>query len=246
MSNTQTTETGNTVEQTVTTPVVPTEPVVVGETTNTDQPNETTTKIEGNENGDSQQVAGELSQETPVTPPVDVRVDAPAVVEEVVVVALEEEEEVKPIIKPVAAKPVLKGIEGQLMDRLVRYSTNMAPRKPVTDAQVAQNQVALYRTIQETINTEAIDFKLAFENLMSWFEENKKGCCHETRVFRGFENIELSVNDRKGFMNLLNLLKVLSNPQTRRLGLKQVNLDTSLQFGVTQQGRNRVLAYFGK
>ncbi|WP_233874726.1 hypothetical protein [Paraburkholderia adhaesiva] len=56
----------------------------------------------------------------------------------------------------------------------------------------------------------------------------------------------LSKNQRRGFEKIITLLKTLADPKTRPVALRQVDFERLLQYGLTEQGRNRLAAYFGK
>ena len=90
------------------------------------------------------------------------------------------------------------------------------------------------------------DFEKLLKTVFAFFEEHKNGVFHETRVFRGMDNIPLNKDDRAAFTRLLNLFKLVANPQSRKIALKQVDLNASLQYSVTEQGKNRLMSFFNQ
>lgn len=171
---------------------------------------------------------------------------APAVIEEpkAEVAAVVATTPVVVATTPVAPSNTFGAVGGRVMSVLATYADKMAPRKPVTDALVIEQQRLLFEALSKTINDSEGDFEALMKAVMAWFEQHRAGVCHETRLFRGMDNIPLSVQDRSAFQRLLNMFKLLSEPQGRKLAIKQVDLNTTLQYGVTENGKNRVMNFF--
>lgn len=140
----------------------------------------------------------------------------------------------------------MNAISRRVMSILTTYAEQMAPRRPVTDAKIIEQQRLLFEALTKTINESGEDFEKLMKMVFAFFEENRAGVFHETRVFRGMDNIPLSANDRAALQRLINMFKLLANPQSRKLNLKQVDLHATLQYGITEVGRNRVLSFFNK
>lgn len=128
---------------------------------------------------------------------------------------------------------------------LSNYQDVMAPRKPVSDEQINNQQKLLFEAMVKTINDSGEDFEPLMKRVLRWFEDNRAGVCHEARLYRGMDNIQLSKNDRTAFMRLLNMFKLLSNGQYRQVAIKQIDMVATLQYAITDTGRNRVMAFFG-
>ena len=128
---------------------------------------------------------------------------------------------------------------------LSNYQDVMAPRKPVSDEQINNQQKLLFEAMVKTINDSGEDFEPLMKRVLRWFEDNRSGVCHEARLYRGMDNIQLSKNDRTAFMRLLNMFKLLSNGQYRQVAIKQIDMVATLQYAITDTGRNRVMAFFG-
>ena len=132
----------------------------------------------------------------------------------------------------------------RVMSILTTYADQMAPRKPVTDAKIVEQQRLLYEALTKTINDSGDDFEALMKFVLAFFEQHKAGVFHDIRIFRGMDNLPLSTEDRAAFQRLVNLFKLVANPQSRGIALKQVDLVASLQYGVTENGRNRVMGFF--
>ena len=125
------------------------------------------------------------------------------------------------------------------------YIKNMAPRKPISTDEGIRHQVALYRSLTTVINNLDSDFNLVYGSILQLFNEHKDGAFHETRVFRFMDNITLPDNDRKSFQRLLNLVKLTADPKGRELTLKQINLDSALEF-ISENGRQKIMKFYNK
>lgn len=149
---------------------------------------------------------------------------------------------------PVAAPAVQYGVLGtSLLQQLDAYVEAMNPRRPLATSEGLKQQVTLYRVITNIINrVEDENFTAVFTALLQKFELHKNGALHEEYIFRFAEQIQLNENDRKAFHRLLNLIKVMAPVKSRDVAIKQVDFTASLNFGLTEPGRQRVLAYFKK
>lgn len=128
--------------------------------------------------------------------------------------------------------------------RLVEYVAVMAPKKPVTSEDGARQQAALFKTLQNVINREDEYFRPLFAAILAFADAHKAGAFHETHVFRFMEFVVLPENERKAFQRLLNLVKVAAAKEGRAQAIKQVNFTDSLRYGLTDDGRQRVLEFF--
>lgn len=126
---------------------------------------------------------------------------------------------------------------------ILDYITNMAPRKPVSPDEGSRHQVRLYRSLVSIFNNLDNDFNLIFGSVLSVFNEHKDGVFHESRVFRFFDTMALSKDERDSFQRLLNLIKLTAEPKGRTLALKQINLNATLEF-ITEKGKQKVLKFF--
>lgn len=170
----------------------------------------------------------------------------------------------KKVVAPVQAKPAaapqkaaaepaparteekLSVVVQMAFESIHGYIEAMAPRRPLSIDEGCRNQVSLYRAITTIINRSDDDFQPAFAKLLKLFEEHATGALAETHVFRFLDNVQLPEDDRRAFQRLINLIKVAGPVKGRELAVKQVDFAASLKYGLTEQGRQRVLAFFGK
>jgi hypothetical protein len=54
----------------------------------------------------------------------------------------------------------------------------------------------------------------------------------------------LNDTERKAFVRLIDMIKLLGPKDSRATALKQVDMSKALQFGTTDEGRRRVLNFF--
>lgn len=130
------------------------------------------------------------------------------------------------------------------IQRLLEYCVKMNPSKPIETQEGVKTQVALFRIIQNTINREDTYFRQLFAAILALFAYEKTGVFKEENVFRFMDSITLNDIERKAFTRLINLVKLLGPKESRVVALKQVNFTSSLQYGLTDEGRQRVLGFF--
>jgi len=170
--------------------------------------------------------------------------------EEVPVVEVVSEPAVKAEVVPTPIPPAVEKENISLLGKIAQqnlldYITNMAPRKPVTVEEGTRHQVQLYRTLTNIINNLDDDFNYVFANTLQLFHEHKDGVFHECRVFRHFESIPLSKDERASFQRILNLLKLTADPKGRQLAVKQASIANTLKF-VSEKGIQKVTAFYSR
>lgn len=132
------------------------------------------------------------------------------------------------------------------MHTVSEYVEKMHPKRPQATAEMLRQQMNLYRAIASMINrVEGEEFTRAWNWLLEQFSLYRQGVFAERYVFRGFEDIALPEADRKAFQRLLNLIKATADVRGRAAALKQVDLTKTLELGLTEPGRQRVLQFYG-
>lgn len=162
-------------------------------------------------------------------------------------------EQAAPVAKPepttasiISAAQATASIGGKLaLDQIADYIEAMRPNHPIAPEDGARYQFILYRSLTAIINNLDEDFNSVFSAVLKLFILHREGVFHQTYVFRFYENIPLSETDRKAFLRLVNLIKVMAPVKGRDLARRQVNFQNSLEFGVTDIGRQRIESYFG-
>lgn len=133
-----------------------------------------------------------------------------------------------------------------ILQNVLDYMQAMDPKKPVNADIGSRYQVSLYRAITRTINNLGDDFDLVFTAILRLFADNGSDVFAERFVFRFMDSVNLSSDEIKGYQRLLNLLINTADPKGRASGLKMTDFNKTLEFGLTEEGRARVLTYFNK
>jgi hypothetical protein len=131
-----------------------------------------------------------------------------------------------------------------ILDQLEAYIAEMAPKKLQTQANEVRWQVQLYRVLSNTANRLDDDFFLVWNTILKVFHAQKDGVFHEAYVFRSMQHITLPPNDQAAFQRLLNLVKITANPAGRQAATKQVDFKRTLEHGVTEAGRQKLLNFY--
>ena len=130
------------------------------------------------------------------------------------------------------------------INRILMYIGRMGPDRLIDLKAALVEQVALYRAIQNIINRQDTYFTQLFTAVLFLFKEEYKGALGDRYRMRYMDNIALPEGDRKAFANITQMLLILSDPKSREIALKQVNMERALENGLTEEGRSRVLNYF--
>jgi hypothetical protein len=133
-----------------------------------------------------------------------------------------------------------------IINTLHEYLDKMKPGKPIALKDGTQQQVNFYQAIISAINNLDGDFRPTMSAILALFHHHRDGALRETHVFRFVEHVPLSKEHRKGFEKIVTLLKTLADPKSRPTVLKQINFEPLLQYGLTEKGRTRLSAFFGK
>lgn len=128
--------------------------------------------------------------------------------------------------------------------RIDAYMKAMAPRKPISDEAAARQQVQLYRSITGIINTTTEDFDPLWTYLLKQFQDHADGVFNELYVLRAMSHVQLPPNDVRSYQRLVNLLRLTADPQSRKAALKQVDIQQTLKFGISENGRQRVISFY--
>lgn len=128
--------------------------------------------------------------------------------------------------------------------RVFSYLETMAPKRQVDVNTGCNEQVALYKSIQNIVNRNELYFKPLFTALLVIFKENAQLSLNDRYRLRFMESVRMNSGDRQAFINLTHVLSLLADPQSRELSKTQLNFDKALGDGLTPDGRNRVLNYF--
>lgn len=130
------------------------------------------------------------------------------------------------------------------VENLITYIEVMDPRKVNQLKEAVRQQTTLYNLLTGIVNRLTDDFHPVWGALLATFQEYKDGVLGERYVFRHMDQVPLAPNEVACMQNLLNLIRLTADPKSRALGLKQVDLQRTLQFALTEDGRNRIMAFY--
>lgn len=163
-------------------------------------------------------------------------------------------EQTQPVVKQSAFEAlVAKAKQGSVSERnliveLETYLEAMAPGKPVVPKQGNNSQYRLWINLRNLINNvdDQAQFKQLWNIVLAYFVEYKNGVFHDRYVFRFSEEWDRSLDELNAYQRLINLIKLTADANTRANGLKQIDIDRTLQIGFTDAGRGRLLNFYGK
>lgn len=134
-----------------------------------------------------------------------------------------------------------------IAEELAQYKEAMIPGKYVPAVTGAENQRKLFRLIERTINRVPDEsFKDCMNTLLEWFHENENGVAGEAYVFRFPGEWRGTPDEYYAYIRLITLFRQLANPSTRAAVVATTGFEYYLQYGTTEAGRERLLAFFGK
>jgi len=131
-----------------------------------------------------------------------------------------------------------------ILDQLAGYIDAMAPKKQLSLVEQVRWQVQLYRALTNAANRLDDDFFLVWNAILRLFHSQKDGVFHEAYVFRAMEHVTLPKDDQAGFQRLLNLVKITANQAGRQAATRQVDFKKTLEFGITEAGRQKLLNFY--
>lgn len=136
-------------------------------------------------------------------------------------------------------------ISREAMQNILSYVRYMSPTTPNTPETGGQWQATLYHTLTGIINRgcgEWNTFYGVFLQIVNALKTNH--VFKATMINRFLEEAPLTASDRRAFTRLMHVFVTTSDPATRSLSVRQVNLDAAMKEGVIEAGRQRVKAYY--
>lgn len=128
--------------------------------------------------------------------------------------------------------------------RLFAYIDKMNPKRPESEKVGSIEQVALYHSIINIINNEKY-FEPLFTALLRLFNNysTPADVFHEYNASRFIQSVPLNVEERRAFNNLVCFLRLMANPKTRAINTRTMDHSRLLSHGLSEEGRNRVVAF---
>lgn len=135
-----------------------------------------------------------------------------------------------------------------VVEEVYQYIARMRPNMPVTPADGARNQQALWATLKTMFNKVDDDFTAVFPAVLKLFEHHSNGVFAMSHRFRFIESARsMSGDDRNTYQHMVHMLVTAAPVQGRAQALNQINLAKALPAPhVTEGGRNRVDSFFNR
>ena len=170
-------------------------------------------------------------------------VNKPEFVEdEVVAVAVEVEQ---PVPQPTTL--IDNQVANNTLLELEDYANAMRPGLYVRPAEGAKLQLKLYRVIERLFNRFSNeDFQATMPVVLNWFKEHSNGVTGDAYLFRFTPEWIATPQERDAFIRLAKLLQLTADPKARTQILSNMNLDYYLETGLSEAGRERLLAFYGQ
>lgn len=132
-----------------------------------------------------------------------------------------------------------------LLSALDLYVEKMHPDRKVSDDEGAKCQYTLWRAISFVVDQSSADeFKKLWHIVLAYFEYYKESVFHDRYIFRFSEFWQWSDDQLTAFQRLINVIKLTSNPDTRSQGLRKVDLNRSLDTGISDAGRQKLVGFY--
>lgn len=130
---------------------------------------------------------------------------------------------------------------------LDKYKKEMAPGVSQSGHDQATQQYYLWRGLVTVINqTPVVEFRDTWSIVLQYFYEERNGVFGENYVFRAADQWRWDLKLLTEFQTLINLMILTRDRNTRALGLKQVDINRTLGSSYTEQGRQKLLTFYGK
>lgn len=187
-------------------------------------------------------VVAETKVETPVAPVPEVpaaKVEAPVVEQATEVVQDNFEATFDKIAQTGSTH------EKALINALKTYVSTMAPGQTMDPDAGASRQYHLWMSLRSVIQAAPEqEFKRLWSIVLAFAEKYKDAAFGERYVMRFAEYWRQDTDELTAFQRLINLIKLTCDPQTREKGLRQVDLTRSLDKGLSEQGRSRIISFY--
>lgn len=133
-----------------------------------------------------------------------------------------------------------------IINTILNYVREMTPGKSQTPEAMQRQQVNLHSALMGTVNRlEGQEFKQVYGGILRLVHEHRDGVFHDRYVYRQLQNAPLNSTQRAFFERTMNMIKLTADPQGRKAGLKQFDKTRTMQHGLTEAGRNKLLSFYG-
>jgi hypothetical protein len=134
-----------------------------------------------------------------------------------------------------------KSLEDLLAD-LNTYVSNMKPGLIKNPDDGARQQRTLWLLIRKVASLPSDKFRGSWTLLLNFAYANE--CFTERYIYRFSENWIWNTDELSAFQRIINLILLTKDFTTRKDGLKQVNLDRSLESIFTQEEKQNIITFY--
>jgi hypothetical protein len=128
---------------------------------------------------------------------------------------------------------------------ILTYVKTMGPQCPHDRISGSRGQVGLYTALLNYINNAGDNFQLTWSVILRIvFEASATGAFQDHLCFRFFPDMGLDVESRTAFRNLLSIVTSTANASGRATALRQIDFQKALGQKISDDGKNRLLAYY--
>lgn len=136
-----------------------------------------------------------------------------------------------------AQKATILGIE--------QYIDNMKPGKPLQHHDGAMHQYRFWKLISHLLETAPQEeFRKLWAILLLHAKQHSEGVFADRYVFRFAEHWSQNVAELNAFQRIINIIRLTADPEKRAAGLKQVDLNRSMEEGFTETARQRLISFY--
>jgi hypothetical protein len=168
----------------------------------------------------------------------------------------------EPVVKNVAEQKLVGKISYQaLVDKinkdgdtadkvlvgvLEEYRKNMKPGLRIKPTDGIGQQYNLWRVIHNTIELSETQekFRLRWNTILMFAKETKNDVFNEKYILRFGPLWGKTEPEYNAFGNMINLIKLTCDPETRAEELKLISLDKTLKYVFSEQGKAKVIRYY--
>lgn len=125
------------------------------------------------------------------------------------------------------------------------YVKHMDVNKPMDAERGIKYQVNLWKSILIVLTkAPREEFKSGWNLILNYFNTFRDTVFSEAYIHRFAAHWNISTVELKMFQAVINLLHLTCNPNTRQVGLKQVDMEKTLSTGFNDEARQRIMSFY--
>jgi hypothetical protein len=134
-----------------------------------------------------------------------------------------------------------------LIDGFEKYISDMKPGTPMESDVGVLNQFYFWNIVHGTIEkTPREDFKKTWNLILGFFKEHEEGVFSDRYVFRFLEAWQWDTDSLTCYQRIVNLIKQTADPETRAVGVKQVDFGRTLEVLLTEEAKQKISSFYSK